>query len=436
MFIGSGFTRRYFSGPNWKQLLNLIAHHIGSDHPIEYLITRYGDLPAVGTALIDTTFEWSWTKGKDYFPDGFLENSTRKSDPLKYIACDIIKKSIDKTKDKYLLNELMKFKAISPQAVITTNYDDSLECTLQGYQPVVGRDVYRYRIESMGEIYKIHGTVDDPQSIVLTTADYEKYSEQRRYVSAKMMTMFAENPVIILGYSLNDENVSKILCDVGEVIADDNGFIENIIFIQREDKSPAGTIYPETLPVTSNSRTYHIRRIALDGYLELFDILAETASLSNIKPHILKSFMSRMNDVVRVDIPSRRVEVTYDHIERISTERSAIPQLLGFSVTSNSNTDHPYTLGQIADALGLVSKSGKSSPNQLTHKVINVLKNQYGFNIQSCDNKYHEKIKTGKAKGSFTRKYSKLFYDVAKAMINKQNIEYDKESDEIKILPK
>lgn len=375
-------------------------------------------------------FEWAWGKGKEYFPDGFLKAGPPKTHILKYLACEIIKNSLTKTKDSELLEELDKFRTIFPQAAITTNYDTCLEDTLEGYHPIVGKDVYKYRIESMGEIYKIHGTVEDPASIVLTTEDYESYSEKRRYISAKMITMFAENPVFILGYGLGDENVAKIICDVGEVIADDNGFIDNIIFVQRQ-KEMAPFSVPDTLPITSDSRTFHIRRMVQDKYLELFDVLAEPASLSNVRPQHLKAFMTRLNEVVRVDIPLRRVEVTYDHIERITNNPKEIPQLLGFSIRDSRNTEHPYTLGHIAEALDFRSERGVASPGQIYNKVIKVLKNTYGFDIQAGDNKYHEKIKTGKAKSSFTRKYSKFFYDVAKAMRDEIPIEVDAKRGEI-----
>lgn len=434
LFVGSGFTRRYFNGPSWEQLLAGLAQQVEYPQPIEYLKTRYSTLPAVGSALIEPAFEWAWDKGAKLFPEGFLAAAPDQSAALKHLACEVVRKSIKKTSDPSLLDELAKFSAIFPQAVITTNYDECLEQLLDGYHRIVGRDVYRYRIESMGEIYKIHGTISDPCSIVLTEADYEKYGERRRYISAKMIAMFAENPVIILGYSLADENVSRILCDVGEVIADDNDFIENIIFIQRVRPDAEAISFPETLPISSDGRTYHIRRIVLEDYLDLFDVLAEPASLSNIRPHLLKAFMSRMNDVVRVDIPSRTVEVTYDHIERISSNRNEIPKLLGFSISDNANTDHPLTLGQIAEALDYRSASGAPSPGLVTNRIIKALKDDYGFDIQKNDNKYHTKIKTGKAKTSFTRKYSKLFFDVAKAMKNGIAIEVDAEKREIRIV--
>lgn len=434
LFVGSGFTRRYFNGPSWEQLLSGLARQVGYPQPIEYLKTRYSTLPAVGSALVEPAFEWAWQKGAKIFPEGFLASAPDQSAALKFLACEFVRKSIKKTTDPRLLEELAKFSAIFPQAVITTNYDECLELLLEGYHRIVGRDVYRYRIESMGEIYKIHGTISDSCSIVLTDPDYEKYSDRRRYISAKMIAMFAENPVFIIGYSLADENVSRILCDVGEVIADDNGFIENIVFVQRIRPESEAISVPDTLPVSSDGRTYHIKRVVLDDYLELFDVLAEPASLSNIRPHLLKAFMSRMNDVVRVDIPSRQVEVTYDHIERISSNRNEIPKLLGFSISDNANTDHPLTLGQIAEALDYRSSSGAPSPGLVTNRIIKVLKEQYGFDIQKSDNRYHNKIKTGKAKSSFARKYSKLFFDVAKAMKNGTPIEVDADKREIRII--
>ncbi|WP_369823870.1 SIR2 family protein [Collimonas sp. OK242] len=39
-----------------------------------------------------------------------------------------------------------------------------------------------------------------PESIVINDADYEKFSEDHKYSSAKLLTYFIERPLIFIGY--------------------------------------------------------------------------------------------------------------------------------------------------------------------------------------------------------------------------------------------
>lgn len=429
LFIGSGFTRRYFNGPNWSGLLQGVLKKIGYEKDIAYLVSKHGGrLASVATELVEPAFEWAWEKGSNHFSAGLLGSFTSKAEPLKHIACTVLREQMTaKPSTELLADELRKFSDIRPQAIITTNYDERIEQAFDGYCTIVGRDVYRYRINAIGEIYKIHGTISDPSSIILTDEDYQGYEEKRRYISAKMIAMFAENPVFIFGYSLNDPNVAKIICDVGEVIADNDGFVSNIFFIEWRTDAARQNL-PETMTISSAGRSYSIRRLSVPDFGALLEILAEPASLTGVQPHLLRAVIARVGDAVRVDIPRRQLEVTYDDLERNLRDDATIPKLLGFSVSDNSNTTHPYTITQIAHQLGF------NSHNQITNGVIRPLKSKYGFDIQASDNSFHQCIKVGMAAKSKSHKYSKRFVEVAKAVLSGADISVDPARQQISIV--
>jgi hypothetical protein len=121
--------------------------------------------------------------------------------------------------------------------IITTNYDTLFE-QITGFQVYRGQEELLFSEPQMiGELYKIHGCVTKPESIVLTSADYEYFDAKCAYLAAKLMTIFVEYPVIFLGYSLTDPDVMKILsviidCMPGRLL---EKFSQRLIFVQRDE---------------------------------------------------------------------------------------------------------------------------------------------------------------------------------------------------------
>ena len=66
-------------------------------------------------------------------------------------------------------------------------------------------------MQGIAEIYKIHGSVQNPESIVINKADYQKFYDKGKYLAAKLMTIFMEYPIIFIGYSISDSDIQAIL---------------------------------------------------------------------------------------------------------------------------------------------------------------------------------------------------------------------------------
>ena len=97
-------------------------------------------------------------------------------------------------------------------------------------------------MQGIAEIYKIHGSVQNPESIVINKADYQKFHDKGKYLAAKLMTIFMEYPIIFIGYSISDSDIQAILSDVVECLPLDkietlqkDLFLLNIIWISLED---------------------------------------------------------------------------------------------------------------------------------------------------------------------------------------------------------
>lgn len=220
LFVGSGLTRRYYNLPNWEDLLKVFAEKISND---DFIYTSYknkakSENPKMGinpriAELIENDFNKKW----------FSDSSIRSLDS-KYL--DIVKSGVSPFKaeiamyiknnskivDKYQ-DEVEKLSNISKKSLsgfITTNYDCFLETIVDNYTTYIGQENLVFSsIQGIAEIYKIHGCVSSPNSIVINEADYIDFDSKSAYLAAKLMTIFVEFPIIFIGYSVTDVNIKK-----------------------------------------------------------------------------------------------------------------------------------------------------------------------------------------------------------------------------------
>ena len=66
LFVGSGFTKRYAAGPNWEELLTLLAKGCPLiDKEFAYYKQTYdGDLKKIGSVFAAQYREWAWGEGQ------------------------------------------------------------------------------------------------------------------------------------------------------------------------------------------------------------------------------------------------------------------------------------------------------------------------------------------------------------------------------------
>jgi len=115
------------------------------------------------------------------------------------------------------------------KTIITTNWDTLLEEAIQevtGTPPVVvvtdldmGKVAGAQRV-----IYKIHGSVDAPETLVVTERDYRlKYRDlfdAQSLVMANVRALLTSNVIIYTGYSLRDEYFDELLRQIRYVLTD------------------------------------------------------------------------------------------------------------------------------------------------------------------------------------------------------------------------
>ncbi|WP_295218004.1 SIR2 family protein [uncultured Brevundimonas sp.] len=416
LFLGSGISRRIIGAPSWMELLAAIANRIGlADDHFTFLSQKAGNEPIqLGTLLSDEVHQWAWASGKNNFPAEYFSKDYDKSIFIKKLAADILVEIFHSSKSAIANSpEVKLLKSVSPHAIITTNFDPLIDEMFPDYELIVGEKIIPMSMNIMGELYKIHGSTNDPSSLVLTEQDYQRFTKKRRYISAKMMTYFAEYPVFVFGYGLGDTNVNSIISDLGEALKERGGMLDNVCYVEWvEDVSKLKSLKEEhAIAVGGDAESaLRLKTIVTDDLSWVFKALNDYSSPYPVNTKILRQLAARVVNIVRVDAPQNNLEINYKHIENLNDNPEELAMVLGIGNSSNANLSHPYVLTQVGNMLGY---KGWYRANQL----LIAAKEKYGRDIKSVDDELHIAIKTGKT--SVTHKYSAACVDYLKGVREK-----------------
>lgn len=395
LFVGSGMTKRYLGGPDWLGLLREVSRRAGlSDDRFNFLAQKGNNNPIqIGSLVSEEIHAWAFAAGRNQFPAEYFEAGIDKDAFVKFLACEVMNELLPNldglTGD--LKTELGSFKKIGPHAIITTNFDAFLEICFPDYELVVGEKIIPFSLNITGELYKIHGTAEDPFSLVLTAPDYERFMKKRRYISSKMMTYFAEFPVFIFGYGLNDDNVNSILSDLGEALKEKGGLLENVFLVKRiQDLGALPNLQEEHAVAMrdGSSPVLRIRTILTTDFEWIYSALGDTANPLPIPVKTLRHLAARVVELVRVDVPRSKIEIDFAHVEKLSENPEALAQVLGISNVQNANIQYPYSPTKLGRKLGFQTW-------HRANKLIGIFNERIGYDIRTSDNEYHWLAKVG-----------------------------------------
>ncbi|MEZ6142863.1 MAG: SIR2 family protein [Zavarzinella sp.] len=418
IFAGSGLSKRFFDSPSWDELLDHLCKACPSiEYDYAYYKQKHTDLPSIGSEIAGHYREWAWSKsGKKRFP-AELFNSGQTSDIyLKYCVAEhfreITPKPSEIRKDT-AKRELAALQEIQPHAIISTNYDEFLERVFPDFVPIVGQQILRTNYVSVGEVFKIHGCATDPKSLVLTSEDYSEWTRKKKYLSAKLLTYFAEHPLVFLGYSGSDDNIRAILSDIDEILAEPDGLVSNLIFVTyRRDAELAVNLPVEKMIELQDGRSIRVRNIDAADYEWIFRALGTGAPIEKVDPKILRALLARNYNLVRHDIPRKTVQINFSTLEHAVNTDGHFAHLLGISTLDNPsvfNAVYPYTLTGVATELGFTHWSH-------ANKLLAKIEDEKGVDIKSFDNKYHISFKVGASDKSIAQKYSQACVDLLAAV--------------------
>lgn len=421
LFVGAGISQRYIKAPDWEGLLKKLAETCPLiERPYGYYSQIRGDdKPLIASDFCDFYAEWAWGDGKERYPESYFEGTTPKDIYIKHEIASILNGlsgSVDFSNSEYR-DEIEKLRKVKPHAIITTNYDDTLEKIFNNYQEVVGHNVVKVNYATYGEIMKIHGSSNEVESIVITNEDYTKFYKRKKYISAKLLTYFAEHPLFFFGYSINDENIKAILSDIDEIISPNNTLIPNIYLVSfSKECESTGSHQKELLIGVGDNKSIRIKVIYANDFGWIFDALSSNTPEISVNPKLVRAFLARTYTFASESLVKQELPYDFEMIRNIAEHDDALAKMYGIAELNNGqalNASFPYTMSDLAKMLGMGSW-------HYVNKEFEKLKKMTGFNIKESDNNYHVFIKTGK---SGTGKYSYEAFELLKKLINNEAIE-------------
>lgn len=331
LFIGSGFSRRHLGLDDFKGLLESTC--LENMKPFEYYYsTASEDLPKVAlTIALDFQNEvWS-DKKLSYFIEKNKKLFRSNTDAYKFYVSDIIKQKQETAKNEgYKLgNEIEKLKSASVDGIITTNYDTFLEDIFSDFKTFIGQgELIQNNPQFIGEIYKIHGSVNDPHNIVITSEDYKEFEDRNKYIVSKLISSFIERPIVFIGYSISDKHIQNIIKDVCLCCRDNIEKIKgNLIFLERA-KSDSKTCTESILTYESTSVPYWC--IKTDDFGEVYTLIK---SERKIPVNLFRMFKEQLYQLTLTGKPTKNIQlIDADKIEK----NSDIEFLVGFGVSKFS----------------------------------------------------------------------------------------------------
>jgi SIR2-like domain len=197
LFTGTGFSKAVTGNvaPSWQALLESVC-----DLTTETAVLKGALFPSDGNKPLSLEEAAQ-----------VIEIELLKSD--KKIHAEIAKK-ISTLKLKGNNSAISDFLSKRILKVVTTNYDKLVEelITDKQYHTLTpGLPVPRS--QARVKVYHVHGSIDSPENMVVTSDDYFKFINNESYFSRKLSVVLHENTVVILGYSLGDTNLKAIISD-------------------------------------------------------------------------------------------------------------------------------------------------------------------------------------------------------------------------------
>lgn len=304
LFVGTGISLRYLDNSyTWESLIKKICFDMtDSDEYYLNLKNKYYDsiLNCCDFAKLAVELEEDFDKKlienrngkfKDV-NDEFFESmqNNRNTSRFKIYISHLLSELKYKSDAK---NEIEKFKTIRKNisCIITTNYDCLLESVFE-FNPLIGNNILLSN--PYGSIYKIHGSVDCPNQIIITQKDYDRFENKYELIRAQLLSLFIHNPIIFIGYSISDNNIKKILKTIFDYVDFDTDLAkkirDNFLLVEYDENSLSENVLEYDIII--DNVKISINKIKTNDFAKIYD------ELSNLKLPISAMDIRKVQTIV------------------------------------------------------------------------------------------------------------------------------------------
>ncbi|HGG0586987.1 MULTISPECIES: SIR2 family protein [Bacillus cereus group] len=392
LFIGSGFSKRYLDTPDWERLLINILEFMGKTErdfktmklklksKPAYRNLSDGEINAKIAGEIEVIFN-------EYFYESELANQyadwiDEGVNPFRKCISILLSKLNILPEKK---GEIENFKELKNKtmAVVTTNYDCLLEniFNLSEDSVFIGQpQLFNPKSLDLGELYKIHGCMTDPENIIITEEDYMIFRNTAKLFSAKLLTLMSENPVVFIGYSINDPNIQQILIDLVSCLSIEQvEKLKNYFYLIEYKEGETELLEREYLfPAKSYKGVetiFPISIVSTDNYMEVYRELSKLTPAMNIST--VKQVKRIVKDIV--------VQATESNVEPADVMTILLEDV---NKLSEEHQKFAIAVGHIKD----IKESYSYSPMPVQYVFEDILFNNKGFNPSSLLKNTYEKV--------------------------------------------
>lgn len=304
LFVGAGFSMRYLKGAySWAALLEKINIELTGNNEIfidlrrKYNYNDYGvDYSAVAGDL-EIIFEEALKNDRNGrfkdINDEYFEIAQTDFSISRFKL--FISKLVNITNTLFVNDEIELLSNASKNiaSVITTNYDHFIEGTL-GFRTVIGNDLLLSN--PYGSVYKIHGCISKPSSIIMTKSDYDHFNTKHELIRAQLLSLFIHNPIIFIGYSIGDLNIKNVLKTIFSYISKDTQTADeirkNFLLIEREENINSLDVITHDIDIEGIG-VIKINKVITDNFSSIYK------SISELKLPVSVMDIRRVEDVFR-----------------------------------------------------------------------------------------------------------------------------------------
>lgn len=326
------------------QILVDIVDRVAQDKCIAFAgagISKGSGLPK-WDELIDSLLNYAKSRNVDHVTTAFIQEYVKKGDLI--TAAELIQRSLT-SRNEFLEQTALIVKNASPKAprghtphqpmpndvhylltrlgfekIITTNYDDLLEKSsdisqIYDYKPLRRRPNDESTLDqklttSDKCIIKIHGSIDDPSTLILTRSGYLK-AYSGGFINSWIRSNLISTSFLFIGYSLNDFDILNLIRDAKSsvsphvsigphfAILNEDGFHS----IYAEYLKECFTIHPIPLDLSAGSNEVRQFLVRLHGMVALRTIKKENFTIRHYSyfTDTMESICTKLRTVVGAD---------------------------------------------------------------------------------------------------------------------------------------